>query len=162
MSKFHKGACTYDVCKFFGFFDPLPPPPPPCLLFHATSLTKLPYCICSWGTPSPPPRADIICTCPLMVCQSWWPRLLDIRDKKKPSGVACWDACPNVNHQFIGRACQRKVGYHRNKMFYREWVIWGESILEVYKVSHSLTSCSRSCYYTSYGSYTNPLSYEVW
>ena len=27
----------------------------PCLHFHATSLTKLPYCICFWGTPSPLP-----------------------------------------------------------------------------------------------------------
>ena len=38
----------------------------------------------------------------------------------------------------------------------------GESHLEVYKLCHSVNSCSISCYYTSYGSYTNPLSYEVW
>ena len=34
--------------------------------------------------------------------------------------------------------------------------------LDVYEVCHSVTSCSRSCYYTPYGSYGNPLSYEVW
>ena len=34
---------------------------PPCLHFHATSPTRLPYCICFWGT-RPPPCADIICT----------------------------------------------------------------------------------------------------
>ena len=37
-----------------------------------------------------------------------------------------------------------------------------ERQLDSYKVCHSATSCSRSCYYTSYGSYINPLSYEVW
>ena len=39
--------------------------PPTCLHFHATSLTKPPYCICFWYTSFPPPCADIICTCPL-------------------------------------------------------------------------------------------------
>ena len=34
--------------------------------------------------------------------------------------------------------------------------------LDIYKVCHSAISCSRSCYYTSYGCYGNPLSYEVW
>ena len=38
----------------------------------------------------------------------------------------------------------------------------GDRHLEVYKACHSVTSCSRSYYYTSYGSYGNPLSYEVW
>ena len=51
------------------FSDFLTPSRPPCLHFHATSLTKLPYCICFWGTPLPPPCADIICTCPLTLLQ---------------------------------------------------------------------------------------------
>ena len=45
----HGGPCTYDVCNIFWLLDP---PSPPCLHFHAVSLTKLPYCICLWGTPS--------------------------------------------------------------------------------------------------------------
>ena len=43
-----------------------------------------------------------------------------------------------------------------------ERYVRGERNLEVYKVCHSATSCSRSCYYTAYGSYGNPLSNEVW
>ena len=39
-------------------------PSPFCLQFHATSLSKLPICICFRGTPAPP-CADIMCTCPL-------------------------------------------------------------------------------------------------
>ena len=35
-----KGPCTYDVCNIFGFLPH----------FHTTSLTKLPLCICFWGT----------------------------------------------------------------------------------------------------------------
>ena len=49
-----------------------------CLHFHATSLTKLPYSICFWGTSLPPPCADIISTCPL-VCFTYfaaWHNLL--------------------------------------------------------------------------------------
>ena len=42
------------------------------------------------------------------------------------------------------------------------WEVRGARKLESYKVCHYATSCSRSCYYTSYGSYGNPLSYEVW
>ena len=40
--------------------------------------------------------------------------------------------------------------------------IRGERQLDIYKVCHYVTSCSRSCYYTSYGSYINHLSYEIW
>ena len=40
--------------------------------------------------------------------------------------------------------------------------IRGALHLDVYEVCHSVTSWSRSCYYTPYGSYGNPLSYEVW
>ena len=49
-----------------------PSPPLPCVHFHATSLTKLPYCICFCGTPSPPPCADIICSCPLSELSWSW------------------------------------------------------------------------------------------
>ena len=52
---------TYAKCSDFL----TPSPTPPCLHFDATSLTKLPYCISFWGTPSPPPYADIISTCHL-------------------------------------------------------------------------------------------------
>ena len=39
--------------------------PLPHLQFHATSFTNLPYCICFWCTPFPPPSVDVIYTCPL-------------------------------------------------------------------------------------------------
>ena len=39
-----KGACTYDVCKMFGFFDPLPP----CHCHKSADSF-----VCFLGTPSP-------------------------------------------------------------------------------------------------------------
>ena len=54
-----KGACTYDVCKFFLFY--LPPLSP-----LVTTFTQLPF-LSFWGTPLPPTCADIICTCPQSV-----------------------------------------------------------------------------------------------
>ena len=33
---------------------------PPCLDFHATSLTKLPYCICFWGTSLLPEQTSYV------------------------------------------------------------------------------------------------------
>ena len=49
------GACSYDICKHFGIFDPLLPPSLVCILdqFIVLYSRSLPYCICFWGTPLP-------------------------------------------------------------------------------------------------------------
>ena len=44
-----RGHVQMMSAKFSDFLIPSPP----CLHFHATSLTKLPLCICFWGTPPP-------------------------------------------------------------------------------------------------------------
>ena len=49
-----KGPCTYDVCKIFGIFDPLPPP---CLHLgpiHSTKFTQPPLLHLLLGYPPPP------------------------------------------------------------------------------------------------------------
>ena len=47
-----RGPCTYDVCKIFGIFDPLPAPPLVCILdqFIVLNSRNFPYCIYFWGT----------------------------------------------------------------------------------------------------------------
>ena len=49
-------------------------PPLVCILDQFTVLNSrnLPYYICFWGTPLPPPTADIICTCPLTPLHIVW------------------------------------------------------------------------------------------
>ena len=55
------------IWRLQNFRDFLPPSPLVCILdqFIVLNSRNLPYNICFWGTPLPPPTADIICTCPL-------------------------------------------------------------------------------------------------
>ena len=50
--------------------------------FHATSLTKPPYCICL-GYPLPPHCAEIICTCPLTELL-WRSRISHVSSSRLP------------------------------------------------------------------------------
>ena len=55
------------IWRLQNFHDFWPPPPIVCILdqFIVLNSRNHPYYICFWGTPFPPPTADVICTCPL-------------------------------------------------------------------------------------------------
>ena len=55
-----KWASMYDIRKFFSFFDPLPP----CQCHKSADFVPF---VCFWGTPLPPPIADVIYGSPLTI-----------------------------------------------------------------------------------------------
>ena len=61
---YDKGPCTYDVCKIFRIFVPLPP----CLhwgLIYSIDFTQPPLLHLLLRYPLPPPSADVIWAYPL-------------------------------------------------------------------------------------------------
>ena len=55
-----KGPYIKDVRKIFWFFDPLPPLVRILARAIRVNPRNLPYYVCFWATPLPPPGADVL------------------------------------------------------------------------------------------------------
>ena len=75
---YSKGPYIKDVRKIFEFFDPLPPLVRILARAIRVNPRNLPYYVCFWATPLPPPGADVLYVWPLTKDRRLFSRTIDV------------------------------------------------------------------------------------